>query len=548
MNTNYTWYKQSTYYNPDGLWDIQATRNDAAAKTWGSVWMMPSYDDYAELRNNCNMKDTVVNGTKGYLFQSKKNGRSIFIALTGYYNNHYNNYASYELLGISKIKDNNDSSYPLADKGLTGNWLRTDGLPIRAVYKTNAKAANGKPLFVRTLQARKYYDGSNENDTLIAVVRGLSAENTATTGIVWWRAGKGRDNGKSVKLTPDDDGYIRTVVVPDTVCADYRYQAYVSDGKSTYYGDSLTFTSAGVVDLGLSVSWANINLGAESSYANGDYYRWGATRTYRNATDEYIKNVDILPESDRDVAANILGPGYRMPTKAEMQELLDSCDKVYTTVDGQKGWRFTSKRAGYTDKSIFIAIGGYYEGECIRNKNSFSRYWASNYDSGYGSSYGSENNGKPYIRKDYKSYGYLIRPVRQKSDYVSAPGITRDFTDDAEHIILKGYVSDIQHDITAKGFVLGDSANITVASARQITVSTAAVNGYYSYDVGVLDRGRTYYYRAYIYDGNKYTYGEAKSFTTTDYVDLGLASGTLWANHNVFADNPESYGGNFAWG
>ena len=109
-------------------------------------------------------------------------------------------------------------------------------------------------------------------------------------------------------------------------------------------------------------------------------------------------------------------------------------------------------------------------------------------------------------------------------------------------------MSDIQHDITAKGFALGDSANITVASARQITVSTAAVNGYYSYDVGVLDRGRTYYYRAYIYDGSKYTYGEAKSFTTTDYVDLGLASGTLWANHNVLADNPESYGGNFAWG
>lgn len=548
---NYNWYKEQTFYNPDGLRDIQATRYDAASRTWGSVWMTPNGDDYTELLDNCDVKDTIVNGMSGHLFQSKKNGRSIFISLSGLYSNSsHSNYGNYEDMTVSIIRNyNNDNSWMFYNKSIDYGRTRADGLPIRAVYKTNAKAANGKPLFVRTLQARKYYDGSSERDTLIAVVRGLSDANTATTGIVWWRAGKGRDKGQSAELTPDADGYISTVVVPDTVCADYRYQAYVSDGKSTYYGDSLTFTSAGVVDLGLSVCWANVNLGAENSYANGDYYRWGATRPYRNVTDEYIKNVDILlPESGRDVAANTLGAGYRMPTKAEMQELLDNCDKVYTTVNGQNGWRFTSKKAGYTNKSIFIALGGYYEGERIRNYNYFSRYWLSNYDNGYGSSYGSDNNGKPYIRSDYKSYGYLIRPVRQKSNYVATAGITRDFTDDSEHIILKGYVSDIQHDITAKGFVLGDSANITVASAQRIAVSAAAVNGYYSYDMGVLDRGRTYYYRAYIYDGSKYTYGEAKSFTTTDYVDLGLASGTLWANHNVLADNPESYGGYFAWG
>lgn len=547
---NYNWYKEQTFYNPDGLRDIQGTRYDAASRTWGSVWMTPNGDDYTELLDNCDVKDTIVNGMSGHLFQSKKNGRSIFISLSGLYSNSsHSNYGNYEDMTVSIIRNyNNDNSWMFYNKSIDYGRTRADGLPIRAVYKTNAKAANGKPLFVRTLQARKYYDGSSERDTLIAVVRGLSDANTATTGIVWWRAGKGRDKGQSAELTPDADGYISTVVVPDTVCADYRYQAYVSDGKSTYYGDSLTFTSAGVVDLGLSVCWANVNLGAENSYANGDYYRWGATRPYRNVTDEYIKNVDILPESGRDVAANTLGAGYRMPTKAEMQELLDNCDKVYTTVDGQDGWRFTSKRAGYTDKSIFIPLGGYYEAKRIVRNGTYSRYWLSNNDNGYGNSYASNDTGNPYIQRDYKSYGYLIRPVRQKSDYVSTPGITRDFTDDAEHIILKGYVSDIQHDITAKGFVLGDSANITVASAQQIAVSAAAVNGYYSYDMGVLERGRTYYYRAYIYDGSKYTYGEAKSFTTTDYVDLGLASGTLWANHNVLADNPESYGGYFAWG
>ena len=32
------------------------------------------------------------------------------------------------------------------------------------------------------------------------------------------------------------------------------------------------------------------------------------------------------------------------------------------------------------------------------------------------------------------------------------------------------------------------------------------------------------------------------------YVDLGLPSGTLWADRNVGADSPEAYGDYFAWG
>ena len=35
---------------------------------------------------------------------------------------------------------------------------------------------------------------------------------------------------------------------------------------------------------------------------------------------------------------------------------------------------------------------------------------------------------------------------------------------------------------------------------------------------------------------------------THEYVDLGLPSGTLWAKCNVGADNPEDFGGYFAWG
>jgi hypothetical protein len=36
--------------------------------------------------------------------------------------------------------------------------------------------------------------------------------------------------------------------------------------------------------------------------------------------------------------------------------------------------------------------------------------------------------------------------------------------------------------------------------------------------------------------------------TKHEYTDLGLTSGTLWANTNVGADSPEGYGDYFAWG
>ena len=42
--------------------------------------------------------------------------------------------------------------------------------------------------------------------------------------------------------------------------------------------------------------------------------------------------------------------------------------------------------------------------------------------------------------------------------------------------------------------------------------------------------------------------GVEPGFSTHEYVDLGLPSGTLWAAMNIGAASPESYGYYFAWG
>ena len=145
--------------------------------------------------------------------------------------------------------------------------------------------------------------------------------------------------------------------------------------------------AAAAVDLGLSVKWANMNVGAESVTDRGLYFAWGETTghafgsgykfsldnyAWYNSTDLYTKykhdgsswDYEELA-SDDDAATRNWGGMWRMPTKAEWEELLneDNCTWTWTTDykgDGSNvaGVIVTSKKVGYTDKSIFLPATG----------------------------------------------------------------------------------------------------------------------------------------------------------------------------------------------
>lgn len=87
--------------------------------------------------------------------------------------------------------------------------------------------------------------------------------------------------------------------------------------------------------------------------------------------------------------------------------------------------------------------------------------------------------------------------------------------------------------------------------------------GSYSFTLYELDQGTTYYYRGYVKLGDEVLYGNVKSITTFGdkpssptytlinghkFVDLGLASGLLWACTNVSAASFSDDGDYFAWG
>ena len=149
------------------------------------------------------------------------------------------------------------------------------------------------------------------------------------------------------------------------------------------------------VDLGLSVKWATCNVGADSPEDYGDYFAWGETKlkstynwnTYKwwqedndNMT-KYCTNSDYgtvdnktqLDLSD-DAARAIWGGSWRMPTHNELTELRENCSWTWTTQNGVKGYKVTSKTNG---NSIFLPAAGCRYVSSLFRAGSDGYYWSS---------------------------------------------------------------------------------------------------------------------------------------------------------------------------
>ena len=123
------------------------------------------------------------------------------------------------------------------------------------------------------------------------------------------------------------------------------------------------------VDLGLpsGILWATCNVGADSPEEYGGYYAWGelATKsdyswsTYRFGESSPFSKYDTDGKTELelvdDVARTEWGGDWKMPTQANLQELIDNTDSVWTTQNGFKGRLFTSTVNG---NSIFIPAAG----------------------------------------------------------------------------------------------------------------------------------------------------------------------------------------------
>lgn len=149
-----------------------------------------------------------------------------------------------------------------------------------------------------------------------------------------------------------------------------------------------------MVDLGLSVKWATCNIGATKPEEYGRYFAWGDVtgQTWNGSswsgdgfstypTYEVDANNNLKPAYD--AAHVILGGNWRMPTKTELQELIDNCTCTWTSNyngTGVAGRIFTSKKTGYTDKSIFLPATGFGSDNSLSYVGYYSYHWSSTFD------------------------------------------------------------------------------------------------------------------------------------------------------------------------
>ena len=176
------------------------------------------------------------------------------------------------------------------------------------------------------------------------------------------------------------------------------------DGSITVNGKHITrilingkqwFPEHEYVDLGLSVKWATCNVGASKPEDVGGFFAWGETETktdYSFSTYKFSKNGSkgsytkysdndnkTVLDLEDDVAHVKWGGNWRMPTWEEMQELIKECTWTWTELNGIEGFRVTSKKTGYEDRSIFLPVNKYSDEAALAEGMypAYGAYWSS---------------------------------------------------------------------------------------------------------------------------------------------------------------------------
>ena len=262
-------------------------------------------------------------------------------------------------------------------------------------------------------------------------------------GIIYGRSTPFVD-GESVRVACDD--YTKVQVSDDSFeCCfsvsiaglmpntTYYYCAYALDAGQYIFGEMRSFTTDVVgeaVDLGLSVKWASWNVGASSPEEYGDYFAWGETVTKSRYTESNsvtfglsmggLKSRGIIDAdgnltAEYDAATAIWGGSWRMPTKAEQDELLTNCTWEWTTMNGVYGCKVT----GPNGNSIFLPAAGDRINTSLLGAGSNGSYWsAAPYsvppysDSRYAYSLYFYSG---YYEWEYcdRYYGHTVRPVSE---------------------------------------------------------------------------------------------------------------------------------------
>ncbi len=201
----------------------------------------------------------------------------------------------------------------------------------------------------------------------------------------------------------------------------YYYVAYTNVNGDEKYSEVKSFTTQAqeveFVDLGLTVEWASVNVGAVSPEDFGGLYGYGDVSLFNRSTSASDYVSEDIQNTQNDIA-KLWQDGGMTPTATQMQELLNNTDQEYQELNGVWGCRFTSrvKNDDGSYNSIFLPLAGSRNGKETADQGSLGAYWTSNIDpvdDGHASALSlmrSSSKAQVFVANRYE--GLSIRAIR----------------------------------------------------------------------------------------------------------------------------------------
>ncbi len=394
-NDNGFSYKKYRHW---GAKSIIEPSDDAATQNWGESWRLPTKAEWNELMTMCNWTWSTQNGINGYLVTAP-NGNSIFLPAAGYWRGSWMMTVGTEGFYWSSVIDENfshdayDLHFTSSDLYLLTNY-RYYGRSVRPVCDVSSSNS-----VILTL----YAEGSNVANEYICSI-GQDITITAEESL---------SGSRFIRWSDGATAPTRTITMNDNISLTACYQTNFTLNVYDDCSIGNVPTNVQIVDLGLRVSWANMNIGAAAPEAYGDYYAWGETvpktifnwasylwiapnQSSANQINKYTypdgqtsacwynngvfigDNETVLVPSD-DAATRAWNETWRMPTEADWQELKDSCTWTWTSMNGVNGFQvsaingnsiFLPAAGAKTNTDFYIGTYGYYWSSSLRKEDS----------------------------------------------------------------------------------------------------------------------------------------------------------------------------------
>lgn len=192
---------------------------------------------------------------------------------------------------------------------------------------------------------------------------------------------------------------------------EYYFASFMELDGNTFYGDVKHFKTEAqeieYVDMGLSVLWANCNLGSMSPEEMGGLYGYGDISGLNRSTNlsDYVAAENIVASAN-DICINAIDG--RMPTEAEFNELISNCKPEPAEQNGVKGYKFTARNGN----ALFLPLAGLREGEEVNDEGNAGAYWTGSIYRHNDYAYALSLSDKAELKQALRYQGLSIRPVK----------------------------------------------------------------------------------------------------------------------------------------